>query len=146
MPSARMSRILARIDRIAHATDFDRDDLGEDLLDIVRVVMERDFDRGVAPDGSDWPELSERYFAFKERHALTTQMGYLWGTMATEANFIGDRKVKSDLAESEFGTDPVSKQECALFSERRPFVGFSAEAKDLARAKLNKRIGKACGN
>jgi hypothetical protein len=131
-----LSKILRLVDDQEHAMDLDRDGLGEDVMDVASEIIEADFDAARDPDGNEWPDLEEGYFAWKADHALTTATGYLEGEMAESANFKGERSISPHRATMTFGVNPIAKQEGPWFHNgddsrnrpARPFWGFSAES------------------
>lgn len=149
MPTAQMTKIIARIKRHRSIMDLDKRGLGTKLLDISMEVMIRDFNRRVSPDGSGWAGLSPEYEKWKMSTHPGQPQGYLDELMATYENFHGERIITATEAQSIFGVTEQAKEECHANSEgdppdrpARPFIGISAECHDLSDKFLAQHLKK----
>jgi hypothetical protein len=136
MASGRLAKILRDLERHKHIFDLDQHDLAEALMDIDVEVMLRDMDAEVAPDGTAWPRLSERYERWKARAAPGAPMAVLYGHMKTREQLEGLRRVTAREATMVYGIDDLAREVATYFQEGapgndqppRPFYGLSAEA------------------
>ncbi|BCS94612.1 Mu phage tail completion protein GpG [Desulfoluna limicola] len=118
-----MAKLTQRLDRLTHlALDDLLDNMGSEVENQTR---RRISDEKTAPDGSDWPEWSERYAATREEHhSLLQGEGDLLDSMTYDVE--GDAVVVGSplvyAAIQHFGGEAVGK---AL--PPHPYLGLSDE-------------------
>ena len=133
-----MDRIIAELERMKHTFDFAFEDLGQHIAEANAAGIMAFMDAELDPGGSPWPELSERYAAWKERYYPGYPMARLYGVMKTDEQLIGSLFVSSTLLRQQYGTTEEAQQEAAWFSEGndrqppRPFYEFN----DLSCARI----------
>lgn len=151
MASAQMNTILRDLGRIAHALDFDRHDLGEDLLDLTADAIRRQMDDELDPDGNRWDELSDEYAEWKARHYPGKPMAVLAGLMKSRPELEGQRHIVQAEARMVYGITDEAKALAEWFQEgndhgrpARPFYYFDDTAIQLADDRLNRALIAAC--
>lgn len=136
--------LLRRLQRHREATEFDRNGLGDAILDATTDVIHRDFEDGVSPDGTPWPPLSPAYEEYKRTAYITTQMGYAEMVMAGDPEqFRGSRYISKTEARASFGITQEAIEEAAFFQIDRPFWGLNAESINRSVSVARERFLKA---
>jgi hypothetical protein len=133
MTPAILAAMAADARRLLEAFDFDKNGLGEALMDEAVDQFLIEMDAQVDPDGVPWPPLSEDYAEWKASAAPGEPMAVLYHLMKTPEQLAGERTIAADVATMTYGTSPDARDEAGFFIEGRPpgqparrFYEFSA--------------------
>jgi hypothetical protein len=137
MSAASIRRALER-----HKTflDFTRDDLGLELCRIATDGAQECILLEQSPDGSPWPPLSEEYAKWKSKHYPGEPMGVRDLLMADHEEVQGVVEVEPTRCVVTYGKSEAARDEATWFQARRPFWGFTEQAKTRAVEHMNARL------
>ena len=142
------AELAAYFEVLRHALDFDRDGLGEAIVDVGAADILESMDAGRSPDGQDWPELSTRYEAWKSRHGYGNVIGVLHGVMKQLVEIRGHPQITATEIVWAFGDSPEAAEEGEWFHNgnparnqpARPFFGISPAGEDRIARRVNVHV------
>lgn len=111
-------KILEDLDSHRDIFDMDRNDLGENLLDVAVDGVQQRFDSQTDPDGQAWPQLQSEYKRWKDKNYPGEPIGVLEGLMRSEID--GERAIETNSAEWTYGKTQEARDEATWFSEGDP--------------------------
>jgi phage virion morphogenesis protein len=113
-------------------------------LQLLRSTRER-ARQAVAPDGSAWPALSERYAARKRGPKMLRESGVLLGGLVREVSGHELRlgSVEPYAAIHQFGGE--AGRDLAATIPARPYLGLSAEDEEMIREEFEAFAARARG-
>lgn len=131
-----LQSIIAEIRAHPHALDFDRHDLGENLVYIAAEAILNQMGEEIDDDGQPWAPLSELYTEAKQRIVGNEPISVLYGHMRTLDQLQGLYRITPRTIDQVYGLDEEARDLAEWFQDPSPdrnqpprrFYGFNAMA------------------